>query len=138
LVKIGFPPNQSNTINMALTGFNTIIDDYFYFYCEKALYRINLNSISTSSIESLTAGENKLILFPNPLENETLNIKTSENWNGSTDLLLYDVKSSCVLNARIHFTNGNGKISIHDLPKGMYFLTIKKDGKSQSGRFVIQ
>lgn len=92
-------------------------------------------ALAATSVLSLAKLEkNDFILYPNPTENEITFI-LSEN-NARAKVLVFSVLGQKLLEAEITFDKN--KISLQDLPKGMYFYTLEATNFDKSGKIIKQ
>lgn len=80
----------------------------------------------------LTNPSNKLIYYPNPVEDELFIEWSFEDENYITDIFLYDVNNRLLLSKKELNEVTNTKISLVIYPTGIYFTVLNfKDGKQQ-------
>jgi hypothetical protein len=70
-------------------------------------------------------------IYPNPVK-EILNVKG--NGLENANFQIHHITGSLVLNGQVN----NGKLNVKNLTKGIYIITVQKDGKKSSFKFIKQ
>ena len=95
----------------------------FNFSTKRALVRLNgFPNLNTNSFD-----DNKIILFPNPV-NETINISKTANF----DFEIYDLLGKIVLKGK----SIDSAIKVNTLTKGIYILKLKNEEKTYNQKFI--
>lgn len=135
---IGFvmPQSQIDTSHNYVP-LESILTDNTYFP-QNGIYDLDLmivESDQTTEIENTMLGFD-VQLFPNPVEEE-LNININGEFNNDIQIKVTDIAGRTVL---LESIKGNlsqsGKIDLSDLNVGIYFVTIKMKGKTQTFKIV--
>ena len=84
-------------------------------------------TVGTQEIDS----DINILIYPNPV-NETLKIKSSENYN-SSEIIIYNSVGQEILNSIM--TN---EIDVSSLPNGIYYLRITNESNSITKSFIIE
>ena len=90
--------------------------------------------LATSTSSEEPAFANDFLVYPNPSNNENTNVKCTVNQQFDCEINLYSVAGYLVKKYAKHtFQEGENNISLdtQDLPKGFYFLEIKKDNRNK-------
>ena len=90
--------------------------------------------LATSTSSEEPAFANDFLVYPNPSNSENINIKCTVNQQFDCEINLISATGSLVKKYAKHtFQEGENNISLdtQDLPKGFYFLEIKKDNRNK-------
>jgi hypothetical protein len=77
---------------------------------------------------------NELSLYPNPAS-DVLNIRLPGSGFNNAEAIIRDISGKELSRTVIE---SNSPINISSLPKGIYSITIIKDGKLLSGKFIVK
>ena len=106
-------------------------------------YRINSISETGKSLLSApkniaAADENKILVFPNPLQNNTLRLQISPNWHYQPlNCTLHDVQGRILWRENTIIQTSQATWSLPTLPAGMYWLSLESDGRLVQQKVVI-
>jgi hypothetical protein len=92
-------------------------------------YAIDSSSVNTGSGCNIT--HKKIQLFPNPVTDNSLQLKFTEQSNGRFVLTVYNTSGQLLLNEQYNKPNGavTHSLSLNHLAKGSYLLVVMKDGQ---------
>ncbi len=103
-------------------------------------------SVSNTSLSKKTqlqkpelpvAQEPQIKVFPNPVTNGTLNLKT-EGFTGQVQVRIFNLQGSMVLHKRVEAQSIINLSDVSGLSKGVYLLNLADKEKSVSTRFLVK
>jgi hypothetical protein len=69
----------------------------------------------------------KVFIYPNPVQNETLNIYLGSNEFDNVETALYNLNGKSVFKKKMQPDNGYINMNVSGLAKGVYLLNIKTE-----------
>jgi hypothetical protein len=88
-------------------------------------------------IEEAMANKPFLLWFQNPAQNEII-LNFNANLNEKLNLKLFNQQGSLVKEEVIIYSNNQGKLSVSDLPEGIYFMQVSNTNAIESRKVLIQ
>lgn len=109
---------NTNICNSAVTGINT---------------EVNINAINSNK-------EFQVILSPNPVVNNVLNVAISYSKTSNVQLAIMNMEGKIVLSQKVTLASDriNKQLNISNLPAGIYILKINDGMQQQTVKFVKQ
>jgi len=99
------------------------------------IYRDN----STTSIDEFNSENVKLSAYPNPVSNNNVNISYSLNSNVEAELVMYDLVGKEINTYSLKGIKDNFKMDISDLNSGVYFYSLRVNGKAiKTERLIVK
>ena len=90
------------------------------------------NQTTLSTPDNLKPSNN-LVLYPNPVNNE-LNITRNIEFDGTIDIIIYDLQGRTVANKVLE--KGETKINIESLLKGIYFVKVNSENYTGTKKII--
>ena len=88
-------------------------------------------------IEEAMANKPFLLWFQNPAQNEII-LNFNADLNEKLNLKLFNQQGSLVKEEVIIYSNNQGKLSVSDLPEGIYFMQVSNTNAIESRKVLIQ
>ena len=82
--------------------------------------------------------EDVFTIWPNPIENNTLQVQLKDIPEGKMTFTIYDINSKVVLYKKLALTSKRVKIDVKDLSKGIYFVRMHSAKRSLTSKIIIK
>ncbi len=92
----------------------------------------------TTGLEDVEFGENELVLFPNPLTDGVLTLRTSGEHAGIVAYEVYNLTGSSLLDVKPGGVVREVKINMGGFPEGLYFIKVTTGNETVTKRIVLQ
>ena len=102
-------------------------------YSSSSNQQFSFQSVSGSRVADVSelANESKIGVYPNPVADQ-LNIRLAHGLQGITSVKLFDTSGKMVLSTQ--FEGSQGKVSLIDLPKGLYIIKYDNEEGSYTSK----
>jgi len=116
--------------------FNT--EGTYYYICENHISsgmkgKITVSTpTSTNDIDVFT----NIGIYPNPLEQDILNISYDEFNNSNLEVSVFDITSKSLINKAFNHSNNNMTINCSKLSSGVYIVQFRVDDKIKTSKLI--
>lgn len=141
------PDGLSLSTNGIISGTATTNFDYqnvaFKVTDEVGAFRkIGLNLTSTLDVLSINSSgfsfNNNVLVQPNPIINNQLNVSILDTLNSNVQLELYAINGKRLIQKRYNDIKQNLKLNVNKISSGVYILKIKIGNSIKTERIIIQ